>query len=573
MPLPGNADDSLLSPLAEAEVLLFDFQATAGGPGTGHLLEAAWCSYRAADPLPEERNVASSMVRLPPDAALPPRVARVTGISESMVREAPTAGEVLARLRAAAGDRPLVAHYARFEAAFLPAGEEGGARICTHEIARRLLADLPRRGLRAVAGVLGHPTPELRRAAPHVVATAAVWRGLVELLGTRVGVTTLPALVDWLAATPVPPRGRRTWGLPREMRLDLPDRPGVYRFRGAAGEILYVGKATSLRTRVNSYFRRQKNLAERTLEMLTRARSIEPTPTATALEAALLEVDEIRRLAPPYNVALRGGEGEGPWWFDRAFASASKRRDRRHPVGPLGRVEEAMAVPALAKLLGGEGTSEDRAALWQVVAPWRAAQPEGRLRLEEGARELAARHGPFDGESGALAALLGLGRRLERERRRVDGDEEEPSLAPEEAAAEAAAEPSIAEEDGETPEEMADAFEAQLAHLSRSLRRGRWRLRLSSSRIDFADADRSRRRLELRGGVVVSAGPVEGGAVPLPSPPRPRPAGLDGVAWDRLRVLVTELRRVAAQGGEPSVELPGGRRVTATRFRAVLLGS
>ena len=73
-----------------------------------------------------------------------------------------------------------------------------------------------------------------------------------------------------------------------------------------SGEVLYVGKATSLRSRVNSYFRGQKG--PRPPQRDDRA-SLESdaTPCATPLEAALLESDEIKRLNPPYNVVLKTG--------------------------------------------------------------------------------------------------------------------------------------------------------------------------------------------------------------------------------------------------------------------------
>ena len=75
----------------------------------------------------------------------------------------------------------------------------------------------------------------------------------------------------------------------------------------ANGDILYIGKAASLRQRVNSYFQTCRRHAEHTLEMLSQAVGLEVTPTASALEAALLEYGEIKRVCPPYNKALQEG--------------------------------------------------------------------------------------------------------------------------------------------------------------------------------------------------------------------------------------------------------------------------
>ena len=82
---------------------------------------------------------------------------------------------------------------------------------------------------------------------------------------------------------------------PRDVRLALPDGPGVYRMLRISGDVLYVGKATSLHHRVNSYFRKQKGIHERTLEMLSQARDLSFVVTESPLEAALLEPDEIKR--------------------------------------------------------------------------------------------------------------------------------------------------------------------------------------------------------------------------------------------------------------------------------------
>src|SRR3990167_226014 len=80
----------------------------------------------------------------------------------------------------------------------------------------------------------------------------------------------------------------------------LPKTPGVYYFRDRGGHVLYVGKATSLRARVGSYWSRP--LDERLTNMLGQIASIRVTQTETALEALTLEANEIQRLTPPVNI-------------------------------------------------------------------------------------------------------------------------------------------------------------------------------------------------------------------------------------------------------------------------------
>jgi excinuclease ABC subunit C len=89
-----------------------------------------------------------------------------------------------------------------------------------------------------------------------------------------------------------------------KLRL-LPDRPGVYLFRDAAGGILYVGKAVSLRNRVRSYFQSGKGLEGKTLAMLALAADLEFIVTDSEVEALILENDLIKRHRPKYNIRLR----------------------------------------------------------------------------------------------------------------------------------------------------------------------------------------------------------------------------------------------------------------------------
>lgn len=85
----------------------------------------------------------------------------------------------------------------------------------------------------------------------------------------------------------------------------LPDAPGVYLFYNAAGNLLYVGKATSLKSRVSSYFRESK-FPERSIESVAHEIArIDFIETPTVLEAILKEAEFIGRFQPPHNVLLK----------------------------------------------------------------------------------------------------------------------------------------------------------------------------------------------------------------------------------------------------------------------------
>ncbi|GAY12469.1 excinuclease ABC subunit UvrC [Pseudonocardia sp. N23] len=85
----------------------------------------------------------------------------------------------------------------------------------------------------------------------------------------------------------------------------IPDEPGVYRFSDPRGRVIYVGKAKSLRSRLNSYFADLSNLHPRTRQMVTTATSVEWTVVGTEVEALQLEYNWIKEFDPRFNVRYR----------------------------------------------------------------------------------------------------------------------------------------------------------------------------------------------------------------------------------------------------------------------------
>ncbi|WP_083448881.1 excinuclease ABC subunit UvrC [Actinoplanes rectilineatus] len=85
----------------------------------------------------------------------------------------------------------------------------------------------------------------------------------------------------------------------------IPDAPGVYRFRDPAGRVIYVGKAKSLRNRLNSYFADVWSLHARTQQMVTTAAAVDWVTVGTEVEALQLEFSWIKEFDPRFNVKYR----------------------------------------------------------------------------------------------------------------------------------------------------------------------------------------------------------------------------------------------------------------------------
>jgi excinuclease ABC subunit C len=91
----------------------------------------------------------------------------------------------------------------------------------------------------------------------------------------------------------------------KEVVARLPESPGVYRFYNAEDELIYVGKAKSIRKRVSSYFNKQSGVNRKTLRLVSEIQKIDYTVSNTEFDALLLENNFIKQNQPKYNILLK----------------------------------------------------------------------------------------------------------------------------------------------------------------------------------------------------------------------------------------------------------------------------
>ncbi len=132
----------------------------------------------------------------------------------------------------------------------------------------------------------------------------------------------------------------------------LPSRPGVYLFRGASGDILYVGKAKSLRPRVRSYFR-GSGQPLKTQELVRHVQGVETIVVGSEAEALILEANLIKEHRPRFNIQLRDDK-RYPYIkvtttepFPRVFVTRTLNDDGSRYFGPytsVGSMREALEI-------------------------------------------------------------------------------------------------------------------------------------------------------------------------------------------------------------------------------------
>ncbi len=293
--------DELGRPLRDITFCVVDLETTGGSAEAGSMItEIGAVKVRGGEVLGEFQTLVN------PHAEIPPFIAVLTGITNSMVAAAPSIDSALPSFLEFAQGSVLVAHNAPFDVGFLKhfARKQGrpwpGFEVLdTARLARRVVTrdDAPNCKLSSLAVAFGATTTPNHRALADARATVDVLHGLMERLG-GLGVHTLEELQTF--SSRVSPTIRRK----RHLAEHLPHSPGVYLFKDDQGQVLYIGTSRDLRTRVRSYFTASESRS-RIGEMVNLATSVTGIECATPLEARVRELRLIAAHKPRYNKRSR----------------------------------------------------------------------------------------------------------------------------------------------------------------------------------------------------------------------------------------------------------------------------
>jgi DNA polymerase-3 subunit epsilon len=235
--------------LSACDFVAVDLETTGCRPGRNSIIEIGAARFDAGG----HRAMFEQLVR--PDDLIPRAVEELTGITAGMVASQPGIDHVLPLFRDFAEDAVLVAHNYRFDMSFLDFEAERSwgtllqrPVIDTLSLLRRLRPDLRRFSLSSLAQEYGLETTPDHRAGNDARATAELLRAVIPDL-LRLGFTTVGDVVAFSGLS-----GQSELADRLALTRGVPDEPGVYLFRDAAGRVIFVGHARSLRTRTRQYF-------------------------------------------------------------------------------------------------------------------------------------------------------------------------------------------------------------------------------------------------------------------------------------------------------------------------------
>ena len=233
-----------------------------------------------------------------PERDIQPFVVNLTGINSKMLRSAPKFYEVAKRIVEITEGCILVAHNAQFDYRILKTEfrrlgfDFERENLCTVELSKQLIPDLPSYSLGKLVRSLGIPVSDRHRAAGDATATVKLFK---MLLDKDVEKTIIKAAIRLDPKHQMEPKLT-------DIISKLPSVTGVYYVHQSDGEIVYIGKSKNIKSRINQHFTGQTPKSKKIqLEVAT----VTYDETGSELVALLKESEEIKRNKPKFNRALR----------------------------------------------------------------------------------------------------------------------------------------------------------------------------------------------------------------------------------------------------------------------------
>lgn len=233
-----------------------------------------------------------------PEIPIQPFVVKLTGINNAMLRSAPKFYEIAKRIVEITKDCTIVAHNASFDYRILRTEfkrlgfEFNRETLCTVELSKKLLPEQKSYSLGKLVRELGIPITDRHRATGDAIATVKLFKLLLSkdseklilksLIKTEISKGIAPKLLDIIES--------------------LPSKVGIYYIHREDGTIIYIGKSTNIKKRVNQHF---TSTLKKALKIQHEVFTVTYEETGSELIALLKESEEIKINKPIYNRAQR----------------------------------------------------------------------------------------------------------------------------------------------------------------------------------------------------------------------------------------------------------------------------
>ncbi|MBX2976508.1 MAG: GIY-YIG nuclease family protein [Ignavibacteriaceae bacterium] len=245
-----------------------------------------------------------------PGRAIPIFITNLTGITDDDVYDAPFFEDVAFDISEFLQDSIVVGHNLPFDMGFIKremrlAGIQNfqPLQLCTLKLARRIFPQLKSKSLGNVAHHLAIKLEDAHRATGDAEATAKILYKIIDAIKNETSINNVKELIEYQFS---PSTGMKRPKLSKKMNSDLavvPNNPGIYYFLNAKGDVIYVGKAKSLRERIRSYL--TDSTQRKSKKILDKASRIKTETTNSELTALLTEAEMIKALKPKFNKLLK----------------------------------------------------------------------------------------------------------------------------------------------------------------------------------------------------------------------------------------------------------------------------
>ncbi len=272
---------------------IIDIETTGGSPVSEKITEIAIYLH-------DGKKIIDEFVTLVnPERKIPYYITQLTGISNSMVADAPKFYEIARKIVELTENQIFVAHNVNFDYNFIKQEFKHLGynfhrdKLCTVNLSRKIIPGFKSYSLGKLCNELNIQIESRHRAAGDALATVKLFELLLSKNEDNVDFSELPG-IDKKDLHP---------NLEPKTLQELPDEPGVYYFYDDRQNLIYIGKSKNIRTRILTHFRNASS--KKAIEMRNNIAGVDYEITGSELVALLKESHEIKKLTPKYNRAQR----------------------------------------------------------------------------------------------------------------------------------------------------------------------------------------------------------------------------------------------------------------------------